>query len=87
MMLRLCWFGKSLYGILHKTYESFSACPNSNYALREQVIQHLRIKRSQVISDVVSQEMSFAVSNHKLYSEMDYEFVFMLAFLQCGDSY
>ncbi len=49
---------------------------NSNYALREQVIQHLRIKRSQVISDVVSQEMSFAVSNHNLYSEMDYEFVF-----------
>lgn len=29
MMLRLCWFGKSLYGILHKTYESFSACPNN----------------------------------------------------------
>ena len=29
MMLLLCWFGKSLYGILHKTYESFSACPNN----------------------------------------------------------
>lgn len=29
MMLLLCWFGKSLYGILHKTYESFPACPNN----------------------------------------------------------
>lgn len=28
MMLLLCWFGKSLYGILHKTYKAFSACPN-----------------------------------------------------------
>lgn len=49
---------------------------NNNYSLRDKVIQHLKIKRSQVISDVVSEEMSFAVSNHNLYSDVDYEFVF-----------
>ena len=47
-----------------------------NYSLRDKVIQHLRIKRSQVISDVVSKEMSFAVNNHNMYSDVNYEFVF-----------
>ncbi len=49
---------------------------NNNNELREKVIQHLKLKRSQIISDTVSEEMSFAVSNHNLYSDVDYEFVF-----------
>lgn len=49
---------------------------NNNNSLRDKVIQHLRIKRSQVISEIVSEEMSFAVSNHNLYSDVNYEFVF-----------
>lgn len=49
---------------------------NSNSAMRDKVIQHLRIKRSQVISEIVSREMSFAVNNHNLYSDVDYEFTF-----------
>ena len=48
----------------------------NNSSIRDKVIQHLRIKRSEVISDTVSKEMSFAVSNHNLYSDVDYEFVF-----------
>ena len=48
----------------------------SNASIRDTVIQHLKNKRQQVISDVVSEEMSFAVSNHNLYSDVDYEFVF-----------
>lgn len=48
----------------------------NNSSMRDKVIQHLRIKRSQVISEIVSKEMSFAVSNHNLYSDMDYEFTF-----------
>ncbi len=48
----------------------------SNNDLREKVIQHLKLKRTEVISDIVSQEMSFAVNNHNLYSNIDYQFVF-----------
>jgi len=45
-------------------------------SLKEKVIQHLKIKRSEVISKIVSDEMSFAVSNHNLYSDVDYTFSF-----------
>lgn len=48
----------------------------NNVAMRDKVIQHLRIQRSQVISDIVSNEMSFAVSNHNFYSDVNYEFTF-----------
>jgi len=44
--------------------------------IKEEIIQHLKIQRSQTISDVVSQEMSYAVNAHNLYSDTDYEFVF-----------
>ena len=47
-----------------------------NTSIRDKVVQHLRIKRSEVISDIVSKEMSFAVNNHNLYSDVDYQFVF-----------
>lgn len=49
---------------------------NNNINMKEKVIQHLRVKRSQVISDIVADEMSFAVNNHNLYSDVDYEFTF-----------
>lgn len=50
---------------------------NSNsITLKEKVIQHLKIKRAEVISNIISQEMSFAVSNHNLYSDVDYTFTF-----------
>ncbi len=50
-------------------------CP-SNPELIPEVVEHLKYSRSQVISSIVSDEMSFAVSNHNLYSDTDYEFVF-----------
>lgn len=49
---------------------------NNNSTMKQKVIQHLRLKRSQVISDMVSQEMSFAVNNHNLYSDVKYQFTF-----------
>lgn len=49
---------------------------NGNEGEIDKVIQHLKIKRSQVISQIVSEEMSYAVSNHNLYSDVDYEFTF-----------
>ncbi|MDD4375652.1 MAG: hypothetical protein PHR25_02615 [Clostridia bacterium] len=49
---------------------------NNRTSIREEVLQHLKIKRLQVISDIVSQEMSFAVNNHNFYSDLKYEFVF-----------
>ncbi len=48
----------------------------ANYAMREKVIQHLKLVRSQVISDIVSEEMSVAINNHNLYSDVNYEFAF-----------
>lgn len=47
-----------------------------NESKKEQIIQHLKLKRTEVISNIVSEEMSFAVSNHNIYSEVDYEFTF-----------
>lgn len=49
---------------------------NNNYSLREKVVQHLKLKRSETISTIVSQEMSYAVNKHNLYSDIDYEFTF-----------
>lgn len=48
----------------------------NNQNMKEQIIQHLKLKRSEIISNIVSEEMSFAVNNHNLYSDIDYEFVF-----------
>jgi len=48
----------------------------SSGAMLDKIVQHLKIKRSDVISKIVSEEMSIAVNNHKLYSDVDYEFVF-----------
>ena len=49
---------------------------NNNTSMRDRVMQHLKIARSKTISSIISEEMSFAVSNHNQYSEVDYEFVF-----------
>lgn len=57
-------------------YPLYTVGDSYTYALRDKVIQHLKIKRSEVISKIVSEEMSFAVSNHNLYSDVDYEFTF-----------
>lgn len=49
---------------------------DASTSLKEKVIQHLKLKRPEVISKIISDEMSFAVSNHNMYSDVDYTFSF-----------
>ena len=37
-----------------------------DYSIRDKVLQHLKLKRSQVISDIVSKEMSFCISYNSI---------------------
>lgn len=47
-----------------------------NVLLKEQIIKHLKVKRSQVIAQTVSREMSVAVNKHNYYSNSKYTFTF-----------
>lgn len=47
-----------------------------NSALKDEIIRHLKMQRSSVISDIVSKEMSYAVNSHNYYSEIEYNFYF-----------
>lgn len=44
--------------------------------MKEEIIRHLKMQRSFTISEIVSEEMSYAVNSHNLYSDIEYEFYF-----------
>ena len=44
--------------------------------MRDQIIKHLKVKRTEVISKIVSEEMSVAVNKHNYYSDNKYTFTF-----------
>lgn len=66
----------TLTGFYLEDYNNNSPLFLNNDTIAEKIIQHLKLKRSETISNIVSQEMSFAVNNHNMFSEVDYEFVF-----------
>lgn len=47
-----------------------------NDIIKDEIIRHLKMQRSSTISEMVSEEMSYAVNSHNLYSDIEYEFYF-----------
>lgn len=53
-----------------------TALYSANTNMKDEIIRHLKLQRSSVISSIVSEEMSYSINAHNYYSDIDYQFYF-----------